>query len=376
LLRADHVATLGVRARHERLKSPESPVGGDGDGFEAPAIDADAYQFSPFGQLESLIGASWSLVLGLSIDRHEQYGAQLNPRATLTWRPLDGLRMSVTSGRGFRAPDLLQLFDVDVNNVVIVGDRVTGYAIVGNPDLDPELDFGNTLFAEYTGLRGVRVTADAFRHDLDDLIANELVCTGPTTCKEGFENPLPDLDGLIFSYRNVSAALTQGANLALSFLPLDWRRSGGGPHAVEVSLGAGYLYSENESDIAGERGNDLPFRPRVRFLPSVEYRNSSYDSRLRIWGEYDGKQYSDLGNTDSGEVDPYWLWSFKLAQGFGGIARLLGGDSNTWLEPLGLFVQGDNVFDAEAGDVLTVAGPSVLVRKRNFMAGVRFEIGD
>ena len=40
-----------------------------------------------------------------------------------------------TVGRGFRAPDLLQLYDVDINNVAVVGDRVTGYAIVGNTNL-------------------------------------------------------------------------------------------------------------------------------------------------------------------------------------------------------------------------------------------------
>ena len=46
------------------------------------------------------------------------------------------LERGFTVGRGFRAPDLLQLYDVDINNVAIVGDRVTGYAIVGNPDLE------------------------------------------------------------------------------------------------------------------------------------------------------------------------------------------------------------------------------------------------
>jgi outer membrane receptor for ferrienterochelin and colicins len=376
VLGADHIVTFGFRSRNESLESPSRVIGDD---LSAPAIDADAYQLSPFVQTETLVGTGMSLVLGFGLDDHESYAAELSPRMTVTWRPLRALQLSTTIGRGFRAPDLLQLYDIDVNNVAIVGDRVTGYAIVGNPDLKPETDYGATFFVEYTGFRGVRLGGDAFIHDLRDLIGNELVCTAPDDCKPGFVNPLPELDGLIFSYANVAAARTKGFNVGVGLRPLDWTNRwtglGSGEHSIEVDLGFGYLDTENNGDIAGEAGQELPFRPNVRVLPAFGYRNSSFDTTLRFWGEYDGRQYSDFANTEAGKIDPYWVWSFKLDQGLGSLAKRFGLDAGDWLDHLGVFVQGDNIFDVNVDDAVGAAGPTAMVRERNFLAGARITIG-
>ncbi|HYC54408.1 MAG TPA: TonB-dependent receptor, partial [Candidatus Binatia bacterium] len=370
-LAADHMLTAGLRTREETLDSPPSPLGD----IESPAIDAAAWQTSPFLQTESLIGASWSLVIGLSGDVHELYGFEINPRATLTWRPATRLRFSATAGRGYRAPDLLQLFDVDVNNVVVVGDRVSGYAIVGNPDLEPETDIGVTVFGEYEPLRGLRLAADAFYHDLEDVIGFELVCAGRNSCQPGFESPVPELNGPVFSYQNIASARTAGVDATVQAQPVKWFDETSA-HRLDLTVAAGWLDTENLGRIAGERGKDLPFRPVVRVLPSVAYGYEPSGTLLRVWGEYNGRQFSDQTNSPSGKIDPYWMWSARLTQSLDGVARAAGVDAGGALDSFELYVQVENLFGQDIEGGFGPAGPLALVPRRNVQAGIRWTYGD
>ncbi len=364
-LGADHLLTLGTRFRTERVETPTQSLGGQ---LASAEIDESVYLVSPFLQLESLVGADLSLTLGASLDIHELYGARVSPRATATWRPTASLKLSATVGLGYRAPDLRQLYSVDINNVAVIGDRVSGYAIVGNPDLDPETDLGVTLYGEYRGVRGLRLTMDAFRHEVRNLIGTELLCFGSDNCIPGVDNPLPELDGQVFSYASISEARTQGGNLNLNLIPQEWFGWGERGRTLELALGLGLLDTENRGNLAGERGMQLPFRPPLRVLPGIAYRREDTGFRLRVLGELNGRQFSDFANTGAGEIDAHWLWGFKATQSVGGFASLWGADAPEWIRGLDLFVSGDNVFDEEVGFV----GPTgAIVRKRNFTVGLR-----
>jgi outer membrane receptor for ferrienterochelin and colicins len=371
-LHGDHFFVAGLRGRRENLQS-EGLVIGDG-ALEAPDIDESVWHVSPYVQTESLIGADWSLVLGASVDWHDRFGFNANPRATLTWRPREDLRLSATLGRGYRAPDLLQLYDVDVNNVVVVGDRVSGYAVVGNPDLEPETDFGTTLFAEYNGLRGTRLAMDAFRHDLDDGIGFQLACTGGI-CTPGFENPLPDLEGPIFTYRNVASAVTQGVNLAVELDPLAALGFDAPSHRVRLGLGAGWLDTENLGSVSTERGKKLPFRPEFRVLPSIDYAFEPTGSTVRLWGEFNGEQYTDLVNSDAGKVDPYFSLGLRFRQDLGDLARVLGLGDFPLLKGVHAFVHAENLTDEDAGGAFGPTGPMAMLPRRNVQGGLVWTLG-
>ncbi len=368
LLAADHVLSFGARLDSQELESP-AMVRGSNMEFTSPAIDADTFQYTVFVQDEILAGAKWSFVVGASFDDHNRFGLETSPRLTLTWDPYDSLRVSASVGRGFRAPDLLQLFDVDVNNVLVVDGRVTGYALIGNPDLQPETDWGYTMFAEYTASDAVGLTFNAFWHEVDDLIANNLACPTPTTCKDGFDNPLPDLIGPIFSFENVDAARTRGFDLNLKLVPPhDWLRREG-PHALEINLGIGFLDTQNLSDIAGQRGKDLPFNPPLRFLPAVVYRQRILGTQIRVWGEFSERQFSDLAASDAGRIAPHWLWNFKLTQRLSALATAIGIKKHAWLDTVSVFVEGDNIFDQSVG----FSGPrGRIAPNANFVFGLRF----
>lgn len=365
----DHLPIAGFRFRYETYESPEQVIDDGGSGFVAPAVDASATQISPFFQDEIYFGEKWSLVLGLSLDDHNRYGLQVNPRGTLLYRPLDTLSLGFTAGRGYRAPDLLQLFDIDVNNVAVVGSRVTGYAIVGNPNLRAETDVAFNFEINGRPLPGVHSSLIFYRHDFDDLISTVIACPTPTMCRPGFVNPFPELQGPIFSFANVSAARTQGFDLSVDLFPLDWldeRPPAFAGHDVKLTIGYGFLDTENQSGIPGEDGKPLPFRPKNRVLPSLTWTHDEWQTTLRIWGQYQSTIFTDLANTPEGRIRPHWFWNFKLSQEIAPALRLFGSAPPRWLEGAGLFVQGLNVFD----EVLEAA--AVAAQQRQFSARAAF----
>jgi outer membrane receptor for ferrienterochelin and colicin len=370
-LYGDHFLSAGLRVRQESLDSAGLVVGPVG----APDVSESVNHASPYFQTESLLGADWSLVLGLSADHHERYGFDASPRATLTWRPRSGLTLSATVGRGYRAPDLLQLYDVDINNVVVIGENVSGYAIVGNPDLEPETDIGTTLFASYSAVRGVRLTFDAFRHDLEDGIGFVLACTGGN-CTPGFDNPLPDLDGPVFTYQNVASAVAQGLNGAIELAPLEAFGISAPLHALRLTLGAGYLHTENQGDIAGERGKALPFRPEYRVLPSIDYAYAPTGTSFRLWGELNGRQYSDFANTDTGEIPSYFSLGLRVRQSLGTAAEALGLDAHPSWKSLHFFVHADNLTGEDVAGGFGPLGPLAMLPRRNVQAGLIWTFGE
>ncbi len=365
---SDHLLSLGVRGRTESFGSAAATI--NTTALEAPAVDESVYTISPYAQDEILIGEAWTVVAGASLDIHDLFGVETNPRLALTWRPSPVWKTSLTVGRGYRTPTLLQLFDIDINNVAVVGDRVTGYAIVGNPDLKPETDIGVSLFSQWRPLPSVELSLNGYHHELEDLIATTLLCLGPTNCPGGATNPLPDLNGQIFTYANVSAARASGvdASLVVSLLELAGYSSA---HELELELRGGWLRTENRGHIATEHGNELTFRPAWRVLPGLAWRRRDRQMSARLWTECNGRQYSDLANSDEGRIDPYCSVSFKLVQGLDGVSRMLGAGANPWLAPLSLFVEGDNLADADA-DYTGTTG--TLLRRRNFQAGLRMQI--
>jgi len=369
-----HLFISGMRFRYETFDAPPQTIGSETGEVTAPPIDASATQLSPFLQDEIFLHQQWSLVLGLSLDDHNRYGLEVNPRGTLRYRPLDTLDIGFTAGRGYRAPDLLQLYDIDINNVAVVGNRVTGYAIVGNPNLKAETDVAFNIEVGWRPYTGIRSNLTLYRHDFDDLIANVIACPTPTMCNPGFVNPFPELQGPIFSFANVSQAVTQGFDLGFDFLPLDWVQPGGRPpHSVKVSLGYGFLDSENKSGIPGEEGNQLPFRPKNRVLPSVTYAHSDVGTTLRIWGQWEDEIFTDLGNTQEGRIRPHWFWNFKLTQKLPGLVRTIAGESPTWLDGTAVFVQGLNVFDEVLEGIAIAAESRQFSTRATFLGGVTYK---
>lgn len=360
---ARHTVSVGGRVRSQELdqKSPGTSTG------LQPHVQASVWQVSPFVQSDVKLTERVSLLTGVSFDVHEQYGFDANPRATLTWWPSEWLRLSATGGRGFRAPDLGQLFNIDVNFGGL-------YTLLGNPNLSPETDVA-FQFEANVKFPGVDGFVSAFRHDFDDLIGFTRVvpCRPGRPQRNCVVDPVPGLPGsLRFQTRNFASAITQGVELGVEVslprvLQLDI------PYDVRLGLGYEFLDSENHNGIPGEDGKDLPFRPHHRVLPSLTWRHPALGTTLKIWGEYETDAFTDSANSPEFLAREHWLWNFKVT--LSPFRWLPDPAPGTYATALGLsrhvefFVQGENVFDQEYG---TVTAGGKLAGPATFLSGVSF----
>jgi outer membrane receptor protein involved in Fe transport len=127
----------------------------------------------------------------------------------------DALRARASYGRGFRAPDLGQLYYrfLSPSNI---------YQVIGNPDLEPEYADSWQFGAEYTfPQRRARLGVNVFRNDVRDLIESVSLGFVATPAQlstllasEGLDPSFrPALGRLLLTYRNIVDVVTQGVEL-------------------------------------------------------------------------------------------------------------------------------------------------------------------
>jgi len=154
-----------------------------------------------------------TVTLGLRFDNHSIFGSAVSPKAGLNLRVTDYWRVRASYGRGFRAPDLGQLFFRFLN-------PTNFYQVIGNPNLRPEYAHSVQFGGEFTTRsRRARFGVNFFRNDIEDLI--DSVSLGfiaspqqlqQVAAREGIDLTAfrPALGRLLFLYKNVSNAVTQG----------------------------------------------------------------------------------------------------------------------------------------------------------------------
>jgi outer membrane receptor for ferrienterochelin and colicins len=357
-----HLLTVGHRARIEAIDLQSAGAAA----VSVPPVEESVDLQSPFVQDEILFGDAVSATLGASVDVHSRYGADPNPRLSVSWKPWPGYRVSAVVGRGYRAPDLRQLFDADFNNITVTPRGLNGYVILGNPDLEPETDLAVNLQLDFRPWPGLDGFLTLFRHDFEDLITVQ-TCT-PPDCQPGLDAPLPPL---VFRYENVAEARTQGVELSFTIDPFLLAARPLARHRVRIDLGYAFLDSQDRSGRPGFDGNELPFRPPHRFLPGIEYEYVPRGTRLHVWGEYEDRTFADLNNATI--VESHWLWSFKLTAELGRALPFAG----EWpgiggvLAHLSTFVEGHNVFDEEFGVPVPMGN---VAGRRWFLAGVQLDL--
>jgi outer membrane receptor for ferrienterochelin and colicin len=361
-----HLITAGNRFRYETI---------DNKGFDGPDVDEFAWLNSTYAQDEVLIGEKISAVVGACLDAHRQYGADFNPRLSVAWRPTKEYRLTGIVARGYRAPNLLELHSEDFNSP----NPGFGYAILGNPDLNPETDLAWNLqfdFAPFVGVSGFLIF---YRHDFDDLIFINTVCG-----IRGLPNCPPDGPNQIFQYQNAARALAQGIELTVSndLSAMPWWPLP--DHRVRLDLSYGFLNSKCESGCPLDSDGDaLPFRPPNRFLPSLTYEFLPLGTALQVWGEYEDNAYAALPNdpptppgTDGNTVvAAHWLWSFKLSARLDRLLSFIDQDDGLGpaLKYVTVFLEGQNVFDNRV-EAPTLGDMGAVVARRSFLAGVQFEL--
>ncbi|MCI0417764.1 MAG: TonB-dependent receptor, partial [Acidobacteria bacterium] len=156
-----------------------------------------------------------TFTLGLRYDDHSIFGSAVSPKAAFNLRVMQGLHLRASFGRGFRAPDLGQLYFRFLN-------PTNFYQVIGNPNLRPERSNSWQGGAEYsTSNQRVRIGLNLFRNDVTNLIeaVNLGFIASPAQLgaviqREGIDPAFnPQLNRLLFFYKNVAQIFTQGVEL-------------------------------------------------------------------------------------------------------------------------------------------------------------------
>jgi outer membrane receptor for ferrienterochelin and colicins len=176
-----------------------------------------------------------TLISGLRYDYNTDFAARLSPKLAAQYKINDKIKLTVSYGAGFKAPDFRQLYLNFTNNAA------EGYSIYGSNEfsmpllqqqqsmgliatilpaaslitqLKPEISNGFNLGAQLQFFTSLKMDINLFRNDVSNLINYIPVATHPNGTS-------------VFSYINVNRAYTQGAEMNISYKIAAFSISGG-----------------------------------------------------------------------------------------------------------------------------------------------------
>ena len=212
---------------HNRIRDPEGNA-------VTTRVAWGQYDLSPLRTL--------TITTGIRVDDHSVFGTAVSPKVAAVARVTDWLTARGSFGRGFRAPDVGQLYYRFLNPTNL-------YQVIGNPHLEPERSRSWQAGLESrTGSRA-RVSLNVFHNDVTNLIqaANLGFVASPTQLAAiaAANDITPDFDvqlnRLLFLYENVAHARTRGVELSGDYRIGQVVRIGGTyayVDAVDASTGA------------------------------------------------------------------------------------------------------------------------------------------
>lgn len=291
---------------------------------------------------------SLSLTIGGRLTNHSTYGTRMVPRVGMLLRAADNFRVRASIGRGFRAPDLGQLYYRFLTTSGL-------YQIIGNPSLSPESSTTTQLGfdSEY---RRFRFSATYFRNNIKNLIQTDLLGR-PRTQQQlsqivnefGIDSAFsPGLNRLTYLYRNLENVYTSGVEGKVEL-----RLSGG------VILTSGYTYLDARDKATGAF---LSHRHKHHGNFRVWWSTKHFGGlRTNFRGVYLGR-WPIVGRRATLIADGYQLWDWYAAKPL--------------TKGIELYGAVDNVFDSIDSNL---TGPNPTFYRadpgRTFRVGMRWNLG-
>lgn len=306
-----------------------------------------------------------TLTLGLRYDNHSIFGSAFSPKAGLNIRVNENLNVRASFGRGFRAPDLGQLYFRFFNPTNL-------YQVIGNPNLSPEHSGSWQAGADYHSRENkYRFGVNFFRNDVRNLIEAQNygfilsnaqlngVLTSQGISPQDFRlNANTSLFRLLFIYQNLSNIYTQGVEFDGDIqLPKDFAVSGA------------YTYLDARDKTSGAY---LAERNKHQAFLKLAYNNQKLGFRGNLRGSYFSHWLTST-TTNRGLTIPAVAPSFTLWDVYG---------AKTFKKNYEVFASIDNLFDNQDGNVGRVDAvtgqPLPLYRLdagRMFRIGMRVSFG-
>jgi outer membrane receptor for ferrienterochelin and colicins len=299
--------------------------------------------------------------VGARVDHRNGFETAVSPKLGANFRVAESLRVRGSYGRGFRAPDLGQLYYrfLSPSNF---------YQVIGDPTLRPEYADSWQFGAELTAPgRRARLGVNVFRNDVRDLIESVSVGFPATQAqldeileREGLDPSFrPALGRPLLTYRNLFDVVTQGVEMDTEVALTS-----------ELSTGGAYTFLSARD---GDTDRDLTGRHRHQGHVRVSWQPSrmrGFHASLR--GTFFSSWIAARATLSSGAVQDtvaprFALWDAFVSQ------RLARG--------LSAFVTVDNLADSQdpnTGVSLPSGAPSAIYRPeagRAARVGVQWAFG-
>ncbi len=263
-------------------------------------VKEDVKTNSLYGQDEITLFDDLTLVAGLRLDDHSNFGSEFNPKLSLMYQLSDFTTLRASAGRAFKSPTIRQLYYDSPY-------RHGSFYVQSNRDLQPEIGVGYSAGIEQWFLDDHLTTSlGMFRNEIKDMVVRE--DTGI------LYDSLP-----LMSYQNVEEAVTQGLELLTKFSDQDF------------SLTLAYTYTASENKVTGK---DLTYVPEHSLSLAPAYEWPEYGLVFSGVVTYSGKQYKDSDNTT--EINGHTVFDCRIAKKLADKARLS--------------FEADNIFDSDKGD--------------------------
>ncbi|HRN52662.1 MAG TPA: TonB-dependent receptor, partial [Gemmatimonadaceae bacterium] len=145
----------------------------------------------PFAQVEFSPLRGLALLPGVRVTHSDVWGTHVTPRVAARAQLAPRVTLRASYGDGFRAPDFKELF-------LFFQNTNAGYAVQGNPDLQPEHSHNAMLGVEWATAGGY-VRGQLFQNTFTDFIETEIVSA---------PNEAP-----VYEYKNRDRGWTRGVEL-------------------------------------------------------------------------------------------------------------------------------------------------------------------
>ena len=131
------------------------------------------------------------------IDYHSEFGAAFSPKLGVSYKIFDQLRFRSSAGRSFRAPSLVELgLDIKLNPELHLSP---------NDKLKPEYIWGYDAGFDITPIKSLMLKIGPYYNSMQNLISEAAF-----------------LDAGLVTYRNISAAWSEGIEGEADWNPLEW----------------------------------------------------------------------------------------------------------------------------------------------------------
>ncbi len=284
-----------------------------------------------------------TLTVGGRFDHHSIFGSAVSPKIGLNYRVADFASLRASWGRGFRAPDLGQIFYRFSN-------ALFGYQVIGNPSLSPEHSGSWQIGGEFNAAkRKARFGVNLFRNDVRNLINSRnlglvtLANVDALLAANGLDPILKSFityDRLLFVYQNLANIYTQGVELDGSYQL---------PSGFLISGAYTYLDAKDKAETVANRYLTGRHKHQGHFKFAYSNFEHGFNANLRA------TFYSSWWSSATVKGDAFQLWDIYAAK--------------TLWKGLELYGTIDNVFDSRDANAGT--GGTVL----RYEAGRAFKLG-